>query len=151
MTRPLVADVWPIAAAIAASCHRVPAEWLTAPTRGRGARPPAEAWEAKRHAIVAAIAVADCSYAELGRLLGMHRDTVCHHCGVVRSGDDREAASERIISAVALAFSVRPVPPRTSRRRARAARKASLILSDEGHSSDNHGNVIDFFAERVAA
>jgi hypothetical protein len=151
VTRPAVAEVWPVAVAIAATCHRVPPEWLTAPTRGRGARPPVEAWEAKRHAIVAAIVVSGCSYTEIGRLLGMHKDTISHHCAVVARQDAGESASAKISETVGVAFSVKPLAVRTAERRRFERRKAREISFINRHSSDTHGNVIDLFEEKVAA
>lgn len=79
------ADAWDAVVAVTAPAYGVAAEILGAPSRGRGPRPPKEVWSARKMAVHLGVAVAGCDYAELGRHVGLHRDTVAGHCALMRA------------------------------------------------------------------
>ena len=162
-----------MAVAIAARLHGVPATAITAPTRGRGWRPNVEAWEAKKHAIHACVVVSGCTYAQMGRLIGMHRDTVASHCADVREeamrhaeaiadgtamalmvGERRVAKStpEIIADAVDVAFGCgqRELAPRTKQLR-RAQARAATVSRNSSDKTPHHENVIDSYKAKSGA
>lgn len=78
---------------------------ITAPSRGRGPRPPAEVREPKKLAIYLANSLADCDYAALARHVGLHKDTVHSHCAAVREaliGDEDLAQLVDTLGSVAI-------------------------------------------------
>lgn len=85
---------WEAAVAVTANAYGVDAELIRAQSRGRGPRPPSEIWEPRKMAVHLAIIIADCSYASLGRVIGLHRDTVASHCAEMRDHILGEARAE---------------------------------------------------------
>lgn len=79
-----VAQCWETAVEVTAAAYHVDAADLGAPSKGVGARPVKECWEARKIAVQLAVMLAECSYAALGRVAGLHRDTVAAHCAEVR-------------------------------------------------------------------
>ena len=63
-------------------------------------------------AVHVAVIVADCDYAELGRLIGLHKDTVASHCASVRDdcaiSDQVERISELLVQLALVRLSVAP-------------------------------------------
>ena len=98
-----VAPAWRVACETTALTYGVQVGLLTAPSRGRGPRPPAAVWEAKKIAVHVTVTLAGCSYWDLGRVIGLCRDTVSSHCADVRdrlrvdpSAEARLVAIERL-------------------------------------------------------
>jgi hypothetical protein len=87
---------WEAAVTVTAAAYAIEPALLKAPSRGRGPRPPACVWEAKKMAVHLAVLVSGCDYAALGRELGLHRDTVASHCAEMRQ---RAAEDEYIETA----------------------------------------------------
>ena len=91
-----IGAAWEASAAICAATFNVPAVLITAPSRGRGPRPPANIWLAKKMAIHLAVVIADCGYAALGEKIGLHRDTVASHCAEIRAAAMKTERGELI-------------------------------------------------------
>lgn len=99
-----IAEAWATASDVTAAAYGVGVELLRAESRGRGPRPPREAWEAKKVAVYLAVVLSDCDYAELGRLIGLHKDTVSSHCAAVRNSvldSDMAETSAQALEALA--------------------------------------------------
>lgn len=166
-----IGDAWEAACEVTALTMGVDVDALRAPSRGRGPRPPKAAWMAKKMAVHVAVVLAECDYAVLGRLIGLHRDTIASHCAAIReacAGDDREdLRSEMLVGAASFRLEalVGAGKPRQVRRDIRSPiadmggqlaaietylhdvlDRARSKLSDEvqfiRRSSDNHGVVI---------
>lgn len=95
-----VAETWRTAVEVTAQTYGLDPEELRRESRGRGPRPPEHTWEAKKMAIHVTVLVADCSYAELARRIGFHKDTVCSHCAEMRDRVLMDDAMEAKSSAV---------------------------------------------------
>ena len=98
-----VAETWDAAVEVAASVYGVDQAPLRAQSRGRGPRPPRSAWAAKKMAVHLTVLVCGCERAELGRLIGFHRDTIASHCAEMQDATDADTgellslALERIV------------------------------------------------------
>lgn len=93
---------WASAAEVCAAAYRVSPEAILAPSRGRGPRPPADVWDAKKTAIYLTVVLSDCDYARVGRLIGLHKDTVSTHCAAVRNACADSADWEARVEGLAL-------------------------------------------------
>lgn len=95
-----LADSWAAATEAVSGAYGVSVNVLRAESRGRGARPPANTWEAKKMAVHLAVILSACSYAELARLVGYNRDTITSHCAAVREAcaldEEMQAKSEAL-------------------------------------------------------
>lgn len=100
-TRWPLAEAWEAAAEVTAAAYAVDLGALVAPSRGRGPRPPREAWQAKRTAVHLAVVLSGSDYATLGRHLRLHKDTVAHHCAVARDALATDEAAEAQFDALA--------------------------------------------------
>lgn len=124
---------WPPPAAWAASVevvsriYGVERELLTAASRGRGPRPPARVWDAKKMAVYVTVLVSGCDRAELGRLLGYHKDTIATHCAEAERATDTDTgellslALERMVRSRLEADAIAEI----------AARRAGLAMLEE--------------------
>lgn len=81
---------WDAATEVTAAAYGVQAQMLRAPSRGRGPRPPAEIWSAKKMAVHLTVVLADCDYSALSRHIALHKDTVASHCAAVRQAVARD-------------------------------------------------------------
>lgn len=99
------AQAWSICVDVVADTFGVDAALLTAESRGRGPRPPRRAWDAKKMAVHLTVLVSGCDRAELGRLIGLHKDTIASHCAEMQDATDEDTgellseALERIVRA----------------------------------------------------
>lgn len=89
-----MAAAWSAATEVAAVAFGISPDLLRAPSRGRGPKPPVAAREPKKMAVHLAVMLADCEYAELGRLIGLHKDTVASHCAGQRARCDEDIEAE---------------------------------------------------------
>lgn len=108
--------MWEAAVAVTASAYGVDAALIAAPSRGRGPRPPAHIWQAKKMAVHLAVIVADQGYKALAVELGMHKDTVCSHCADMRTVaetdqdlEDLSVGLERAVRLRAASLALAPV------------------------------------------
>lgn len=79
-----IGEAWDVAVTVTAAAYGIAPEMLRAESRGRGPRPPKEAWLPKKMAVHLTVVLSGSDYAELARLTGLHRDTVASHCASVR-------------------------------------------------------------------
>jgi hypothetical protein len=140
-----------LAATAAASAYDVNPAAITAPSRGRGYKPPAEVAAAKKLALWLTVASTSCGYAELGRAIGLHRDTVCSHCADVRAetlDDDVEDLAEALRGRL-----VKTISARTGRWRAAQLTRALAAIhpTSSDISSDTKNNFIDLSTRRKRA
>lgn len=72
---------WEAAVRATARAYRLKAHILgSTEGEGRQQRTPPEYWPARKVAIYVAVLAGNCSYADLARAIGMHRDTVTGYC-----------------------------------------------------------------------
>lgn len=86
-----VAETWTAAVEVTAAIYGVDEAVLRAESRGRGPRPPRSVWEAKKMAVYLAVLVSGCDRAELGRLIGFHRDTIASQCAEMQGATDADS------------------------------------------------------------
>lgn len=91
---------WEASVEVTAAAYGLDPNLLKMAPRGRGPRPPRATWEARKMAFHVAVMVAGCSYVEVGRLLGLHKDTAASHCAAMRDAcadsDELEQLSEAL-------------------------------------------------------
>jgi hypothetical protein len=112
---------WQAAVAVTASAYDVNARVLGSlgrPGRRGGACTPPSYWPARKAAVYVAVLTADCTYAELARLLGLHRDTVTSQCEELRLAVIEDPMLERRLEVL------------EQRARARLARELLSIFGD---------------------
>ena len=133
-----VPEAWTVAVIVTADAYGVDREALGAASRGRGPRPPADLWEARKIAVYLATCLSDCSYAELGRHAGLHRDTVASHCADVRGSvlmEDRAEVSAEALERICRARLQARASDRLDAMRAEMARLQEMT-ADLVRSSD---------------
>jgi hypothetical protein len=91
---------WEEAVRTTAAAYGIEPELLRAESRGRGPKPPERAREPKKMAVHLAVVLADCSYAELGRAIGYHKDTIAGHCAEVREAVLHDDGAETAAAAL---------------------------------------------------
>lgn len=79
-----IGQAWDMAVTVTAAAYGIAPEILRAESRGRGPRPPKDAWLPKKMAVHLTVVLSGSDYAELARLTGLHRDTVASHCASIR-------------------------------------------------------------------
>ncbi|MGH6956251.1 MAG: hypothetical protein ACREEW_06250 [Caulobacteraceae bacterium] len=89
-----IARAWEAAVTVTAAAYDVAPAAIRAPSRGRGPRPQSVAWEPRKMAVHLAVVLTGCSYAAVGREIGLHRDTVASHCAEMRDQVLAEAWAE---------------------------------------------------------
>lgn len=166
-----LSSAWDCAVEVTAMAYGITPQELHAPSRGRGPRPPKSAWEPKKVAVHLTVVITDCGYAELGRHLGLHRDTVASHCAWARSAMANDEQLEGLAHALKLRLGKRalsqreeglsrPVDELIGTLRTMAGRwganhpgPSSDITSDKSSDSSDknpdHGNVITAPARRA--
>jgi hypothetical protein len=92
-----MAAAWDAAVHVCASAYGLDEEGLRAKSRGRGPRPAERVWQPKKIAVHLTVAIAECGYAALGRLVGLHKDTIASHCASVRAECAGDAALEAFV------------------------------------------------------
>lgn len=95
-----IGPAWSAAAQVSANAYGVQAPEITAPSRGRGPRPPQSVWAAKKMAVHLTVILTGADYACVGRHIGLHRDTVASHCAAMR----QEASESDVIEVSAQAL-----------------------------------------------
>jgi hypothetical protein len=116
-----IAAAWRAAVFVTARAYDVRSEVLGAlgrPGRGGGSCTPRAYWDVRKVAVYVAVLTADCAYAELARVLGMHRDTVTSQCEELRLRVIEDAMLDRRLTVL------------EQRARARMARELASIFGD---------------------
>lgn len=99
------AQTWDICTQVVSAQYGIDVAMIRAPSRGRGPRPLGKVWWPKKMAVYLTVLVSGCDRAELGRLIGLHRDTVASHCADMQKNTDEDTgelvsmALERIVRA----------------------------------------------------
>lgn len=105
--RPTINLAWEAAVHVTAGAYRVDVGVLGAPGRGRGPRPPRDLWLPRKIAVYVAVLVADRDYAELGRHIGLSRDTVSSHCAEMRRACDDDPDLEQLVNGLEASAALR--------------------------------------------
>ena len=95
-----IAKCWEAAVVVTAAAYGVDPALVARQSRGRGPRPPPEIWEPRKLAVHLAIVLSDATYAELGRHIGLHRDTVASHCDWAREACAQDVELEGRVDAL---------------------------------------------------
>lgn len=95
-------NAWQAAVAVTATAYGVDPALVSAPSRGRGPKPPPEIVEPKKVALYLTSMMTGCLYAELGRQVGLHKDTIASHCAELRERCAVDGEIEERVNALAL-------------------------------------------------
>lgn len=98
-----MAQAWAASVEVTAAAYDADPRDVAVQSRGRGPRPFKKVWEARKIAVYLAVVLSDCGYAELGRLIGLHRDTVASHCADVREAADVDRDEVSLVALEAMA------------------------------------------------
>jgi hypothetical protein len=88
-----IAAAWRAAVAVTARAYALNPEALAASSGAR--RADRAYWEPRKLALYVAVLTADCTYAGLAQVIGMHRDTVTSQCEEVRKAAASSPLLER--------------------------------------------------------